>query len=70
MREIPDAPPLAQDYRTVTMYRAALRKWQAVRRGAGCRCKRCPYCWDILDAQGRCMFIGCAALRKKQKQAV
>lgn len=61
---ISDAPPLRQDYRSTQAYRLARQEWRRTR-GPGCRCKRCPFCWDLLDAQGRCVFPACARLRKK-----
>lgn len=50
---VPDAPPLATDYKTVRQYRVAFKEWRRTR-GPGCRCKRCVVCWDLLDAKGRC----------------
>lgn len=46
---IPDAPPLRRDYVTDDAFAEARAGWRATQKGRpGCRCPRCPICWDLV----------------------
>ena len=48
--EIPDPPPLRQDYASKTAYVEAEEAWRVELRGktGRCACQRCPTCWDLI----------------------